>query len=86
MIVLRKEKQKLSIAEERILGCIFRKSDTLENDLKKIEVRIANRKRELYEINDFIEEQKALLANLTNDINKHCYVNKEKGYNIITEY
>jgi hypothetical protein len=65
-------KAEIKIAEERILDCIFKKSDTLENDLKKIEVRIANKKTELSEINDLVEERKVALANLTNDIHAYC--------------
>jgi uncharacterized coiled-coil protein SlyX len=65
-------KAEIKIAEERILDCIFKKSDTLENDLKKFEVRIANKKTELSEINDLVEERKVALANLTNDIYAYC--------------
>lgn len=65
-------KAEIKIAEERILDCIFKKSDTLENDLKKLEVRIANKKTELSEINDLVEERKVALANLTNDIHAYC--------------
>jgi len=65
-------KAEIKIAEERILDCIFKKSDTLENDLKKLEVRIANKKTELSEINDLVEERKVVLANLTNDIHAYC--------------
>lgn len=65
-------KAEIKIAEERILDCIFKKSDALENDLKKLEVRIANKKTELSEINDLVEERKVALANLTNDIHAYC--------------
>ena len=88
-----KRKADIKIAEEKILDCIFKKSDNLEADLRKIEVRIANRKTELYEINDYIEERKALLANLTNDINTHCIANQyhrdlrdPPNNQILTEY
>jgi hypothetical protein len=84
-------KAEIKIAEERILDCIFKKSDALENDLKKLEVRIANRKTELSEINDLVEERKVALANLTNDIRAYCdtrisrdqYTQRDQ---IITEY
>jgi uncharacterized coiled-coil protein SlyX len=84
-------KAEIKIAEERILDCIFKKSDALENDLKKLEVRIANRKTELSEINDLVEERKVALANLTNDMRAYCdtrisrdqYTQRDQ---IITEY
>lgn len=84
-------KAEIKIAEERILDCIFKKSDALENDLKKLEVRIANKKTELSEINDLVEERKVALANLTNDIHAYCdtrilrdqYTQRDQ---IITEY
>ena len=87
-------KAEIKIAEERILDYIFKKSDTLENDLKKIEVRIANKKTELAEINDLVEERKVALKNLTNDIHAYCessdtHILREKHTqhdNIITEY
>lgn len=87
-------KAEIKIAEERILDCIFKKSDTLENDLKKIEVRIANKKTELAEINDLVEERKVALKNLTNDIHAYCEScdthilrqQRQQRNNIITEY
>ena len=87
-------KAEIKIAEERILDCIFKKSDTLENDLKKIEVRIANKKTELAEINDLVEERKVALTNLTNDIHAYCDTRilleprqqREQHTQIITEY
>lgn len=84
-------KAEIKIAEERILDCIFKKSDALENDLKKLEVRIANRKTELSEINDLVEERKVALANLTNDIHAYCDTRISRDQHtqrdqIITEY
>jgi uncharacterized coiled-coil protein SlyX len=84
-------KAEIKIAEERILDCIFKKSDTLENDLKKLEVRIANKKTELSEINDLVEERKVALANLTNDIHAYCDTSISRDQHtqrdqIITEY
>jgi hypothetical protein len=84
-------KAEIKIAEERILDCIFKKSDTLETDLKKIEVRIANRKTELSEINDLVEERKVALANLTNDRRAYCdtrisRIQHTQRDQIITEY
>jgi uncharacterized coiled-coil protein SlyX len=84
-------KAEIKIAEERILDCIFKKSDALENDLKKLEVRIANRKTELSEINDLVEERKVALANLTNDIRAYCDTRISRDQHtqrdqIITEY
>ena len=84
-----KRKADIKIAEEKILDCIFKKSDNLEADLRKIEVRIANRKTELYEINDYIEEKKALLATLLKDIKTHCIVKQYSEDNhmlTLTEY
>ena len=92
-----KRKAEIKIAEERILDCIFKKSDTLENDLKKIEVRIANKKTELAEINDLVEDRKVALKNLTNDIHAYCEScdthilrqqrqQRQQRNNIITEY
>jgi len=84
-------KAEIKIAEERILDCIFKKSDALENDLKKLEVRIANRKTELSEINDLVEERKVALANLTNNIRAYCDTRISRDQHtqrdqIITEY
>jgi uncharacterized coiled-coil protein SlyX len=84
-------KAEIKIAEERILDCIFKKSDALENDLKKLEVRITNRKTELSEINDLVEERKVALANLTNNIRAYCDTRISRDQHtqrdqIITEY
>jgi hypothetical protein len=53
-----------------MLDCLFQKSDDLASNLTKIEKSLVERKMELKEINEVIEERKAELASLASSNDK----------------
>jgi len=65
-----KRKAEIKATEKKMLDCLFQKSDDLASNLTKIEKSLVERKMELKEINEVIEERKAELASLASSNDK----------------
>ena len=65
-----KRKAEIKATEKKMLDCLFQKSDDLASNLTKIEKSLVERKMELKEINEVIEDRKAELASLASSNDK----------------